>query len=60
MTDKRKNNGGQRDGAGRKRLGADKMLQFSVMLTPAQAVWFKKSGVNALRELIQERIENEA
>jgi hypothetical protein len=36
------------------------MCQFSVMLTPAQAVWFKKSGVNALRELIQERIENEA
>jgi hypothetical protein len=59
MTDKRKNNGGQRDGAGRKRLGADKMLQFSVMLTPEQAVWFKNNGVNALRELIQETIKNE-
>ena len=58
MTDKRKNNGGHKT-AGRKSLGADKMRQFSVTLTPAQAVWFKNNGVNALRELIEKAI-NEA
>jgi hypothetical protein len=58
MTDKRKNNGGHKT-AGRKNLGADKMRQFSVKLTTAQALWFKANGVKALRELIEKAI-NEA
>ena len=55
MTDKRKNNGGHST-AGRKSLGADKMRQFSVKLTPWQAAWFKANGINALRELIEKAI----
>ena len=58
ITDKRKNNGGHKT-AGRKNLGADKMLQFTVLLKPRQAVWFKTNGVKALRELIEKAI-NEA
>ena len=59
MTEKRKNHGGKRDGAGRKNIGADKMRQFSVTLTPAHSVWFKENGIKALRELI-EKAMNEA
>ena len=58
MTDKRKNNGGHKT-AGRKSLGVNKMRQFSVTLTPAQAAWFKEKGIKALRELIEKAI-NEA
>lgn len=57
--DGRANNGGKREGAGRKMLGADKMCQFTILLKPDQAAWFKVNRINALREVIQMVIEKE-
>lgn len=59
MTDKRKNNGGKRDGAGRKSFGARK--QVTIKLPIPCAEWLDKQGNKnaAIVSLIEKEI-NEA